>query len=721
MIARESSDVATSLGLARLSTLVASVTLCVSLLSVATARSASLPEGRAYEQVSPEFKAGYPVASRSGFSAFALDGESAKFVSIGAFSGSGEDFALNPYLGRRTTSGWVTSPLFPPATGGEFWNAPEEFSPNLSSFEYLVSPGSTAIEDLLSPTNAVWVRQTNGSSTQASLPMTTEGGVESSSSVLGASLNLSHFLLAHSDTPPQHFFPGDETAEGVQLFEADSSSVRLVDVDNGGAQLTKNCNVRLGGPLGGQAFDAVSQPNAAEVFFSVCDKELYVRVDGTKTIKLASNGVFQGASEGGERVFFTTSESLVAEDKDSANDLYMATIGCSGGGEGEGCGSLPREVTSIVLVSHDPTLGHMAEVGRRVLAVSRDGLHAYFVAKGVLSDGVNVEGEGAAEGADNLYAYDGSTPAGNISFIGKLCSGPEKSGVVADEHCPSSLNEKPNGPSHGAINDLELWESSDTHQVQATSDGHFLVFTTYAQLVSKGPDKDADASADIYRYDATTGSLNRVSIGEAGADGNGNNDAFNANLAQMEFRGSLPEQFELGSRAITENGSIVVFTTAEPLSSHAVNGQPDVYLWREGSVSMISSGTAEEPDVEPVITPSGRDLFFSTSAGLVPGDTDGLRDIYDARIGGGFPIPAASREPCSGDGCQGPLSTPGVVTVPGSASQAPENEMPTAPSKSKPVTKGKPVKHKKVTKRSKKIKAKRGRGTKMSVKVGAVR
>lgn len=54
--------------------------------------------------------------------------------------------------------------------------------------------------------------------------------------------------------------------------------------------------------------------------------------------------------------------------------------------------------------------------------------------------------------------------------------------------------------------------------------------------------------------------------------------------------------------------------------------------------------------------PSAENVLFSTADPLVPGDTDGLqRDIYDARIGGGFPsakVPAA----CEGDACRGPLT-----------------------------------------------------------------
>jgi hypothetical protein len=54
---------------------------------------------------------------------------------------------------------------------------------------------------------------------------------------------------------------------------------------------------------------------------------------------------------------------------------------------------------------------------------------------------------------------------------------------------------------------------------------------------------------------------------------------------------------------------------------------------------------------------TGSDIFFFSKAQLVGQDTDGLVDVYDARIDGGFPAPPP-KPSCSGDACQGPASTP---------------------------------------------------------------
>jgi hypothetical protein len=66
---------------------------------------------------------------------------------------------------------------------------------------------------------------------------------------------------------------------------------------------------------------------------------------------------------------------------------------------------------------------------------------------------------------------------------------------------------------------------------------------------------------------------------------------------------------------------------------------------------------------------SGGDVFFSTVDRLVGQDVDTNFDVYDARIDGGFPAPAAS-ESCSGEACQGALSATPALLSPGSEFQA---------------------------------------------------
>jgi hypothetical protein len=328
---------------------------------------------------------------------------------------------------------------------------------------------------------------------------------------------------------------------------------------------------------------------------------------------------------------------------------------------------------NLIDASQSQIPGESAEV-QGVVSIGRQAGHVYFVARGVLIDVPNGEGEVALKGSDNLYEYDTQTE--QTTFVADLCSGLGKSGSAADPRCP--------GGQTPASSDATLWSPAGVGEAsaQAADDGRYLVFSSVARLVGHGTQVDIDAARDVYRYDAETKTLDRVSLGEYGNDANGNAEGFIAAFPTVGIDpgGRVSPAFaeqELATRAISEDGSIVVFTSVEPLSVDAINGQQNVYVWREGldqsegAVSMISSGSSLTGDGSPVISTSGNDVFFGTSQGLVVADTEGDDDVYDARVGGGFPQKPAERQQCSSDACQGPLSDPAPLLVPNSVTEVP--------------------------------------------------
>jgi hypothetical protein len=247
------------------------------------------------------------------------------------------------------------------------------------------------------------------------------------------------------------------------------------------------------------------------------------------------------------------------------------------------------------------------------------------------------------------------------------------------------------------------------------------VFSSYGQLVTSGRQADTDNASDVYRYDAESGVLDRVSVGEAGYHSNGNGSDNVRENADATIRARA-------GRAVSEDGSRIVFTSAEPLSSSVSNGLVNAYEWHkqpgssEGRVSLVSTGSDEEGVSDVVITPSGGDVFFVTAQGLVGQDTDGAPDVYDAHIctpsAPCFPSPPSEPEPCSGDACQGPLTNPAPLLVPGSVSRAPGENL-VQPAKAKPKKK-KPTK-KKARKKKRKASAKKARRKPGSAAHGARR
>jgi hypothetical protein len=423
---------------------------------------------------------------------------------------------------------------------------------------------------------------------------------------------------------------------------------------------------------------------------------------------------FQGASEDGSRVYFTApladgKSPLVPGGEDVSNNLYVASIGCPV--SGSACGVGEREVISLSEGSHDPNGGQAANV-LGVTRVAPDGSRAYFVAEGDLLSQAQrqaLEGEGRPVprvGAANLYVYDGTVSPGTVRFIGDLCSGAFMSRSVEDIDCP------------GVGSDERLWSvTADETQAQTAGlDGRFLVFATSAQLVAE----DTNSASDVYRYDAANGTLLRVSGGEGGFDDNGNRtvlgaqrEVLGAGILSGYYDGALIKEHGLGVRAASEDGSRIVFVSAEPLSPMAANGLENAYEWHEGTggsgggVSLISSGGSSQPVDDVTVSPDGSGVFFVTVDGLAPQDTDGLPDVYDARLGEGFPLLPAVRRSCEGDACQGALTSPVPLLVPGSVSQAPGGNFASPKQKVKPKKKKSRAKKRPKKKRKGKARARK--------------
>jgi hypothetical protein len=724
--------------------------LCVFCCVVGVA--VGIPNGRVYELVSPVFKGGYGATP---IDAVAWNGESVAFGSDGAFGGASSLGLSNEYVARRSVSGWSTVAQAVPATLGV--GEPFAFSLGLESSLTYDLPAPNEGASLSTLEEEFFLHRTETADIEENfirVPMVLrrlDGKTIKGLLPVDTSDDLCHAVLFGGLTEaPLNVTVGPSAGGDVgSLYDltlgcGGEPSLRLVNVNNNSEVIDPYCPALLGKASGGEdPINRISK-DGSEIFFTAdanraekgkCDTltgltapnnpgVLYVRVGGVKTLEVSvprgcvepcssmsqRRASFEGASESGDRVFFTTAQSLASGDTDEQEDLYMATIGCPGGGESEECESAQKEVTSLVQVSHDPQVGEAAEV-QGVVGLAPDGRRVYFVARGVLSESMSAQGERAEKGADNLYMYEdpaGGAPPRTV-FVADLCSGPELSGSTEDARCPVDLDEQ--------RSDKGLWSGGGA-QV-SSGDGGFLVFSSYGQLITFGPQADTDNASDVYRYDAESGALERVSLGEDGYHGNGNGEDNATETADATLSGR-------GALAVSEDGSRIVFTSAEPLSPDVSNGLVNAYEWHEeqgsseDSVSLVSSGSDEEEVSDVVITASGRDVFFVTVQGLVAQDTDGAPDVYDARLGGGFPASPSEPEPCSGDGCQGPLTNPAPLLVPGSVSQAPGDDFPPPKAMTRKKAKKKKAKTKKASAK-KKAKAKRAARANHRVKVTAGR
>jgi hypothetical protein len=707
--------------------------------------------GRVVEMVSPPFKGGYGATA---IVAVGPRGDRVAWKSLGAFSGAPSSFVNNSYVSVRGGGGWSTSSSLPPASltpAGSIENYSTDLQRGLFSAELGLNGGEAVlvgtlkeffVHDLESPDDeANWSMVGVPVETVDKEPFFLRGSDASadlSHIVFGAEpLVMPALLLSAEGTPGELYDMTTQLLGGVP-------SLKVVAVKNSSGSgepplIDPYCRVALGSASGKESrFNAIAN-DGETIFFTAnpkipsfhheteCDATypttfpanpaiLFARIGGERTLQISESlpsgcaisapchsavparAEFQGASEDGATAFFTTTQPLVTEDVDSGNDLYMARLGC--GATATECEPSHEQVNSLTRVSVDPHAGQPAGV-QNVLSVAPDGSRVYFVATGDLlepAERAALEAAGQAVptvGADNLYVYERATEsaAWHIAFIADLCSGNEHSGAVEDASCPVDAS----------ADDSELWANIFPEAQTAGPAGETLAFTSYGRLTSD----DTDSAKDVFVYDARTGNLAHVSTGEGGRDNNGNDDAYNATIDYIRTTGNTFELARMGRRAISEDGTRIVFTYSGPLAEAAVNGLSNAYEWHGnpsvaggGEVSLISTGNSTEPVNEVTIAPGGQDVFFITSQSLLAKDTDAAPDVYDARIKGGFPEAEAERELCAGDGCQGPLTNPVPVLIPNSATQTPES--PSRPQIKKPIAKpAKKQKHHKASTRRK--------------------
>ncbi|HEX5712133.1 MAG TPA: hypothetical protein VFX85_02340 [Solirubrobacterales bacterium] len=252
------------------------------------------------------------------------------------------------------------------------------------------------------------------------------------------------------------------------------------------------------------------------------------------------------------------------------------------------------------------------------VVVSADGSRAYFASKETLTPG-SMPPEGEDE---NLYWLD--TETGEIEFIAQISA------------------------MRNIVDPL----------LHISEDGRSAVFMTPVRdQTDQVANVDAAGTQQIMHYDEETRALDCISCAANGAS-----------LSTIDF---LLEDFPNGPRGfpLSADGRVVVFKTATALVPGDVNGDVDVYEWRDGVVGLLTDGKGSLGENYTHVTgvsPDGEDIFF-ISGDLLPESDGTTGQVYDARIGGGFkriPPPV----PCGGDGCQGAPTAPPAGVAAGSAS-----------------------------------------------------
>ncbi len=644
------------------------------------------------------------VDGRGGYSS---DGEQAIVFGLGDLAGStggGQSATQGDlYLDRRSPSGWRLSPLNAPSSEfvGELPIAAEANS-GATLWDQHTPAQSFATKDLYAR-SASGVFSFIGSLTPplpeeepSTVIQPTERGYDRP---VAATSDYGHVVIFAS--APNGYWPFDLTQSFRGSLYEYSGTVSertgtykerpiLVGVtgEKGSEHLIAVCSTALGGAgLGGNSsvFNALSA-DGESVFFTVlpcgvpATAEVYARLHGSlsspqaaETVDVSANECtvacggesgknFEGASEDGRRVFFTSTQKLTNDATDQSADGDATEAGCAGmTATGAGCNLYEYDFSKpegarLTLISGGEVLGavDMAEDGGRV----------YFVSKGVLgAAGANEFGKSPVAEQPDLYVYDTATE--KMAFIGTLSS-----------------------------SDQSDWKSTFERPVQVTGEsGRFLLFLSRMRGLT--PDDETE-TAQLFEYDAVTGELVRASKGEDSFNQNGNGATSGVLATSVETVYKLLD-FKVttnDSLGVSGDGRSVFFVSKDQLSARAVSAQSGcrnlyefhtgglisqgaVHLLSDGLDTQLNKGTQCGPLLQGV-DGSGSNVLFTTDDPLVPGDVDGVqRDIYDARVDGGFPPATAGQTGLCGPGaCEGPsASAPVLPFASPSSTQAAEGNL----------------------------------------------
>jgi hypothetical protein len=816
---RCSSSVAASRSTVVLRVLVLSLcALCALWAMAGRARAVTLPDGRAYEQVSPAAKNGVDP----GFAAASANGNLVNWEGIGGCCGA-STASVELYQAARTASGWETTAKTPtpsvPLEGLLQEQAPMWWSPDLSQTIYWTSasypggatraggPGSTTYNDLYlqGPTGTPkWLSQGPfpGSGTgpyNATLAAATPDG-KSVAFTTQEQLTPDATGLFDLNTPPEFLYVRNVSTGTTSLVDVTNTTLSApasagattltvkstqafamgqpITIGNQGSadvetdtvagvtppnQITLNTAL-VNAHVSGESVEALISPDGAiagngnwldqpwtpadlfgtttnaissdgtKVFFEspptfaggaggsevppVGPPHLYMRDLSTNTTTqidanpaAAGQAIYEGASQDGSLVFFTSNEGLGTDSANTDNELY----------------EFNTATKSVIPISEGNTGTAQGDV-LGVTAISNDGSHVYFVADGMLATNTT-DGASAISGQPNLYVYDTTAPAASATtFIATLPQScvpncvpnesvaaltsepdldrpaiptPDGSVLAFDSNAQLTnyADGKPQNPAGPATTLTADASSGDNSITVASTKGfeqyHFVYIQTATgseelaiasipnstTLDLRSPVNSSHSAGDpvtqlapfqIYRYATTDGSLTCISCDPEGGK----------SIGSATFGDSAGGTYEPAGQAVAMNstGSQIFFNTPDPLVPQDTNTgafpggfgsltlSRDVYEWENGTRSLISDGTTSTGAVLGGTTPSGNDVFFQSLAQLVHQDTDAYDDIYDARVHGGFPAPPGPGPVCGDpESCRTGVSPTEFFPIPGSA------------------------------------------------------
>ncbi len=653
---------------------------------MAGAAGVGLPDGRAYELVSPlgngevyepRTVGNDSLVAEEPFRA-AADGDAMTYVGGAPSSGVGGNGNLesrtlynNEYLAGRTSDGWVASDIEPPpAAESESRPIYQSFSDDLST-GFLSSSDSPRLAGAPACTGSDLYSRSSTGGAFAALFTSTLTGKCGRPLFAGMSADRSHVLF---QSEAALVSPAVSTAGGpsfsafceydCNLYESVGGVVSLVNLlpGNGGVDATAT----FGGVSGNGEYDqpdlsnVISTDGSRVVWSDVNTEVIYVREDGVRTVQASAGAArFWTASVDGRFVFYTEGERLLRFDTDSGTREELVDVGAGVQG---------------------------------VVGTSEDGWYVYFVANGVLA-------AGATPGSCKLAYPNGYTEENEARCNLYVLHVGESVRLIAtlagaDDFITEAAGELNSQGFGDWRSDLGSKTAEVSPNGQSVAFSSTLPLTGYDNVAPSDPEHRAIHELFVYDW-VGGGRLYCASCDPTGMPPTG--PAFGASGPPSIWGTYL-------QRWLSEDGGRVFFDTALPLAQQDTNGWTDVYEWERGGegscgqqsgcVYLLSGGSSTGESIFLDASASGDDVFFMTRAQLVPEDHEESFHVFDARTphvpGEMVGVASVAGAICAGAGCQ--ASSPAVpeFAVPASAAFAGAGNLATpAPL---PVVKPKPKK-----------------------------
>ncbi len=591
--------------------------------TAATGGPVGLPDGRAYELVS--VGKGLNDVTPEGISA--PDGNGVTFNALNGLVGSPSGVLFTSYAARRGADGWSYRGASPPDLNqttlavGPVLGFSEDLGQSIATSKLnLTGNAPAAVRNL-------FIRDLASGAERLATPFAPRNS-GFGPTMIGATADFSRVFLQTSEelTP-------DSPESGLpQLYEYSGGTLRNIGLVPGEAKPVENsveASSTGGHPVshdGSRIFFATppkgalgGEGTAPQVFMRDTVSGAVVEVSASQAAvedpkaKETIAG-FVGAAADGSSVFFTSAAKLT-------NDANTGTGDAAPNLYRYDVGSGQLTDLSVATLPEDEALG--ANVLH--VLVADGGNSAYFSALGNLAPG-------ATSGAVNLYHWTAGQPlrfVATLGFTDSLGGGFE--------------------PTYAAN--------------RTTADGSVLALTATEALDPAHP--DVEGIREIYRYAAASGSLACVTC-----NGRGN--------PQLETTMKAPPfAWGSGGNVLSADGGRIFFETPLGLVPQDTNGKIDTYEWEDGALHLISTGQSGSDSKFLDASPSGNDVFFGTREQLVTADGDEALDVYDARVGGGFPGAPAAGAPCEAEACRPPLASPPAPPPAASRSfNGPHNQKP---------------------------------------------